>query len=229
MGGHVGLSPPTRGSLDFDSSEQKIHGSIPAHTGKPAYRIGRNRSERVYPRPHGEAVRGKVWAYAWSGLSPPTRGSPWHAGHARIISGSIPAHTGKPGFVATSLIFDPVYPRPHGEAEVRVRVQLGVQGLSPPTRGSRPRRPRRDRRSRSIPAHTGKPLYNPPMLLYAPSIMSYQRTIVKLRSLYKQDAVRVAYLLWRFSKEEETKSARHGAVSPHHGHGASAQEGVPFF
>ena len=50
-----------------------------------------------------------------------------------------------------------VYPRPHGEAVATQAIEVGADGLSPPTRGSRGDRVVGAVRPRSIPAHAGKP------------------------------------------------------------------------
>ena len=132
-------------------------GSIPAHTGKPQRSSCPSRSERVYPRSHGEAARRRSSHAICMGLSPLTRGSRQRTGRGRNWSGSIPAHTGKPpgGIVGR----DPggVYPRSHGEAERFHAVLLSGGGLSPLTRGSLRLADSRAEGNGSIPAHTGKP------------------------------------------------------------------------
>ena len=109
---------------------------------------------------------------AVEGLSPPTRGSrqPADLAHARVRS--IPAHTGKPAHAASRTRIPRVYPRPHGEAHTCWSRRRARRGLSPPTRGSRPRLIGRASRSGSIPAHTGKPR-NPP--LRRPELEVYPR------------------------------------------------------
>ena len=157
MGSISGLSPPTRGSLLFDGIGANLLGSIPAHTGKPLAARLSAQSSAVYPRPHGEAAdRDRRECHA-SGLSPPTRGS--HAGWRRQQDqlGSIPAHTGKPSTCRRRSGSAAVYPRPHGEASIRVSSQLCSGGLSPPTRGSLALLLLDLPLDRSIPAHTGKP------------------------------------------------------------------------
>ena len=76
---------------------------------------------------------------------------------AVVQTGSIPAHTGKPARQERRRPPDGVYPRTHGEAEVRVLRHVVCWGLSPHTRGSRGGRRRAPKRPGSIPAHTGKP------------------------------------------------------------------------
>ena len=152
-----GLSPPTRGSRGVDDQEAERQGSIPAHTGKPPARRAMRRAFRVYPRPHGEAVRDGGTGSFPTGLSPPTRGSPRPAPRASARSGSIPAHTGKPPTCPRRPTTSRVYPRPHGEAVAGSNGGAARVGLSPPTRGSPDPDHGRAGGAGSIPAHTGKP------------------------------------------------------------------------
>ena len=152
-----GLSPPTRGSPAPGLVGEREVGSIPAHTGKPTGWTTLYAGATVYPRPHGEAsfsASAGRWA---SGLSPPTRGSPFRALALVSKLRSIPAHTGKPSRGAPWRRAPEVYPRPHGEAALDGQSYRNPAGLSPPTRGSLGRRPSTRARVRSIPAHTGKP------------------------------------------------------------------------
>ena len=153
-----GLSPPTRGSLPGS----RVHGarprSIPAHAGKPSSSTRGWRTTRVYPRPRGEAASPVRYAIIVRGLSPPTRGSPVCRGVRNVVSGSIPAHAGKPILNWFRSTKNEVYPRPRGEAQ-KARVHgLRAPGLSPPTRGSRPGLAQCSRGHGSIPAHAGKPV-----------------------------------------------------------------------
>ena len=154
----MGLSPPTRGSRPGAGGLARRQGSIPAHTGKPGTSAPTRASRRVYPRPHGEAPKGKHSAKPVEGLSPPTRGSHIHGLPGRECDRSIPAHTGKPRARTSIRPCAWVYPRPHGEALVVDAHQPPRTGLSPPTRGSRPAARVRSVCPGSIPAHTGKPL-----------------------------------------------------------------------
>ena len=70
---------------------------------------------------------------------------------------SIPAHTGKPASASPPPGDNRVYPRPHGEAATTPACATGLDGLSPPTRGSRRGRDATPGERGSIPAHTGKP------------------------------------------------------------------------
>ena len=152
-----GLSPPTRGSQHHLPRGPRSRGSIPAHTGKPPPTSIQPSATRVYPRPHGEAIRTASPKLSVAGLSPPTRGSHRQAGVDATERRSIPAHTGKPRRRTAGTPPPAVYPRPHGEACEIACVVLAFAGLSPPTRGSRSRQARARPRLGSIPAHTGKP------------------------------------------------------------------------
>ena len=156
-----GLSPPTRGSRRDGIGHRLVHGSIPAHTGKPCTAGGRRPLATVYPRPHGEARRLNDSGAGQAGLSPPTRGSLGLPPAGLEHHGSIPAHTGKPGPRPRKVASSAVYPRPHGEARRDHSVEQGNQGLSPPTRGSRPTSAAPEASRGSIPAHTGKPETGP--------------------------------------------------------------------
>ena len=92
----LGLSPPTRGSRRGDAVGERRHGSIPAHAGKPGWRLVVVPSGRVYPRPRGEACSRPRPSPSPGGLSPPTRGSPGRRADRGGPDGSIPAHAGKP-------------------------------------------------------------------------------------------------------------------------------------
>ena len=93
---HAGLSPPTRGSPPVWTRYFSVRGSIPAHAGKPlsvGLAVG---TDRVYPRPRGEARNRLARSHLLRGLSPPTRGSPVQRVSDLRIGRSIPAHAGKP-------------------------------------------------------------------------------------------------------------------------------------
>ena len=91
-----GLSPPTRGSRFLRQEAELIHGSIPAHAGKPSRLIRCRPSSAVYPRPRGEALLIVRCRRRRRGLSPPTRGSQVYRQTLATVGGSIPAHAGKP-------------------------------------------------------------------------------------------------------------------------------------
>ena len=75
----------------------------------------------------------------------------------RFVTGSIPAHTGKPQARRDSQQPHEVYPRTHGEAGIGISVSAPRWGLSPHTRGSPGVTTAMSGFFGSIPAHTGKP------------------------------------------------------------------------
>ena len=152
-----GLSPPTRGSPDGIRAGGQRDRSIPAHAGKPSMRTLMAPPPTVYPRPRGEATAALMMAAWAAGLSPPTRGSHVHGPLDDKLDGSIPAHAGKPGAVEVGIHIQRVYPRPRGEALEGAKHLPFIDGLSPPTRGSRSAGILHLSFTRSIPAHAGKP------------------------------------------------------------------------
>ena len=153
----AGLSPPTRGSLRQIVDVHRRPGSIPAHAGEPRRPFVSSAGRRVYPRPRGGAVLVPITLAILYGLSPPTRGSRGCLPLCWRRQGSIPAHAGEPQvrfLVDRSFL---VYPRPRGGAAVAAAKKLGVEGLSPPTRGSRRCYRGTVNCGRSIPAHAGEP------------------------------------------------------------------------
>ena len=153
----LGLSPPTRGSLQPARRRDQVLRSIPAHAGKPGAVLARLKETRVYPRPRGEAHRLFLHERKCTGLSPPTRGSRPTGPHNWSCPGSIPAHAGKPCSMCHSRPVTAVYPRPRGEATPASLETFADLGLSPPTRGSPASCRDRERPAGSIPAHAGKP------------------------------------------------------------------------
>ena len=153
-----GLSPHIRGNqLAFLWACGTI-GSIPAHTGKPPMGSSRMLTSRVYPRTYGETAVKSAIGLLHRGLSPHIRGNRLWIHQRTNCYGSIPAHTGKPGYMAISECVDKVYPRTYGETLPCKSHFRTCEGLSPHIRGNlgsaycyRPA-------WRSIPAHTGKPL-----------------------------------------------------------------------
>ena len=136
--GLSGLSPPTRGSLVATRLHRLDLRSIPAHAGEPMDRTRKEIPNKVYPRPRGGAIPTPSGGFRYSGLSPPTRGSPEIAGRPSLADGSIPAHAGEPPVRLSPLGSRTVYPRPRGGAVGRVVGRDAGPGLSPPTRGSPP-------------------------------------------------------------------------------------------
>ena len=154
---YLGLSPPTRGSLDLLRQHGEKLRSIPAHAGEPKARGTRRSPSTVYPRPRGGAEIDTLSQTVLTGLSPPTRGSPLGAAKGAGRYRSIPAHAGEPSTCWDFSKSTKVYPRPRGGAQGSARPQTLVRGLSPPTRGSQHGGHRDPQLLRSIPAHAGEP------------------------------------------------------------------------
>ena len=153
----AGLSPPTRGNQVILELVENRLGSIPAHAGEPSGLVLAPLPLSVYPRPRGGTSRClRGWRY-WSGLSPPTRGNLVDLDPESRPVGSIPAHAGEPPISRSSLSPYGVYPRPRGGTTREVAMRLSRRGLSPPTRGNRPKPCVRRLPMRSIPAHAGEP------------------------------------------------------------------------
>ena len=111
----------------------------------------------VYPRTHGETDMVMATLFGWYGLSPHTRGNHVSVRRASSEYRSIPAHTGKPGFLGTLNASSRVYPRTHGETWHLHCFRFFVLGLSPHTRGNHSVCVFALPFHGSIPAHTGKP------------------------------------------------------------------------
>ena len=119
---------------------------------------------RVYPRPRGGAAVLGTSRSTVSGLSPPTRGSPFRPTYLFAESGSIPAHAGEPPRPSGRRSPQWVYPRPRGGAVVPQPMQNHPAGLSPPTRGSHGWERVQEGYTGSIPAHAGEPWDSPLVL-----------------------------------------------------------------
>ena len=112
----------------------------------------------VYPRPRGGTIRLFYHPSFLRGLSPPTRGNPIVPELAATAHRSIPAHAGEPKHEPTDAPTRAVYPRPRGGTPARsCPISLSI-GLSPPTRGNRPKAQLIEQALRSIPAHAGEPI-----------------------------------------------------------------------
>ena len=152
-----GLSPPTRGNPCAVVFQRLGVGSIPAHAGEPFCTPPSISRSSVYPRPRGGTPNERQARASASGLSPPTRGNPFHLSVVNLSCRSIPAHAGEPTFGLTIVHTKPVYPRPRGGTIPHCQISSRYDGLSPPTRGNRcPPHPARSP-GRSIPAHAGEP------------------------------------------------------------------------
>ena len=153
----IGLSPPTRGSLELDKRGGEDKWSIPAHAGEPSRTRSTHGPLGVYPRPRGGASSQVTLSFSPRGLSPPTRGSQLFPQQYPVSGGSIPAHAGEPSRRHRPSAGPSVYPRPRGGAGTSMPRSLKALGLSPPTRGSLVVVAHRTCPPGSIPAHAGEP------------------------------------------------------------------------
>ena len=153
----LGLSPRIRGNPRRGPPRRTDPGSIPAHTGKPRRGCARGRIAGVYPRAYGETIRLRGPMPSRLGLSPRIRGNLRRRHGAALLSGSIPAHTGKPGSRSNRSGRRRVYPRAYGETPRGPEAAATPSGLSPRIRGNRARPAPDAVGGGSIPAHTGKP------------------------------------------------------------------------
>ena len=107
---------------------------------------------------------------AWvEGLSPRMRGNRRRGWRACPISGSIPAHAGKPHLGCDVCPPPRVYPRACGETIASKSARANFPGLSPRMRGNPQPCFASITRHGSIPAHAGKPL-NPRTFFYNPGV-----------------------------------------------------------
>ena len=133
-------------------------GPIPANTGETVERKRAANLPRAYPREHGGNASRIGRITPSGGLSPRTRGKPiiTRAGHAQ--RGPIPANTGETCRTMGRSRAARAYPREHGGNWRGPRSGLAWEGLSPRTRGKRPRIARREIVFGPIPANTGETL-----------------------------------------------------------------------
>src|SRR6185437_10905482 len=74
----AGLSPRTRGNPELPVLVELDRGSIPAHAGEPRLPAKIAGGRRVYPRARGGTSGAFPPTSTPAGLSPRTRGNPWH-------------------------------------------------------------------------------------------------------------------------------------------------------
>ncbi len=152
-----GLSPPARGSPLLKVLDHVRDGPIPARAGEPSSWTPLSEWVRAYPRPRGGAESRPAEEHDPAGLSPPARGSPDRRPTRPRRLGPIPARAGEPRFASWSSRSDRAYPRPRGGAAPVSTGTAGLNGLSPPARGSRPRAVLNYIHVRPIPARAGEP------------------------------------------------------------------------
>ena len=111
----------------------------------------------VYPRAYGGTEERAGRKPVCMGLSPRIRGNPRDSAIKTLPEGSIPAHTGEPGFRVGHRSLPGVYPRAYGGTALSTTGERHVKGLSPRIRGNHIKKKRVLARVGSIPAHTGEP------------------------------------------------------------------------
>jgi len=152
-----GLSPRTRGSRLDHVEDARLPGPIPADAGEPQRRGVWCSEKRAYPRGRGGARSRRSAANPRRGLSPRTRGSHRCARQSQRRTGPIPADAGEPTSGSETGRRRWAYPRGRGGAVAARLFGELRQGLSPRTRGSRPRRADQVSRWGPIPADAGEP------------------------------------------------------------------------
>ena len=132
----IGLSPPVRGTACRRSSHEQLQRFIPARAGNRADRHAGRPPRSVYPRPCGEQRSVTPKNSAISGLSPPVRGTELEGGIKGALNRFIPARAGNSPFGCQTSPRMTVYPRPCGEQTTVAELDDGLDGLSPPVRGT---------------------------------------------------------------------------------------------
>ena len=132
-------------------------GPIPADAGEPCSARTKSRGSRAYPRGRGGARDVSGHQGGLQGLSPRTRGSPAGAARAAGRRGPIPADAGEPLRAPSTPPAAGAYPRGRGGARMTGMPSVRRWGLSPRTRGSRPRLSGRAHLRGPIPADAGEP------------------------------------------------------------------------
>ncbi len=113
---------------------------------------------------HGGTETNSIKPINIKGLSPHARGNPKRRVLCRDSSGSIPACTGEPPCNTYRECFKWVYPRMHGGTDRAQPGTLAIVGLSPHARGNQQHKFNGGNLVGSIPACTGEPIFNRPLL-----------------------------------------------------------------
>ena len=154
-----GLSPPTRGIRSTSAALSPPPGSIPAYAGDPVQPQTIYEISRVYPRLRGGSGCTLPSTHSTEGLSPPTRGILGGRFALDIARRSIPAYAGDPIASPKKVLIFAVYPRLRGgSCDISAKARA-LTGLSPPTRGIRPKSINANACRRSIPAYAGDPYH----------------------------------------------------------------------
>ena len=157
VGGALGGSSPLmRGKLPAHHRPWRVHGLIPAHTGKTAAMSLWDTLTWAHPRSRGENSNEPPSFSRSPGSSPLTRGKLAVDGGLDGIERLIPAHAGKTPEAAIPRSCQGAHPRSRGENYGPETGHLVGTGSSPLTRGKRGVPDRVGERDRLIPAHAGK-------------------------------------------------------------------------
>ena len=113
------------------------------------------RRSSVHPRPRGEHLWNTYAPYAYTGSSPPARGTPLEYLCPLRVYRFIPARAGNTSGIPMPLTRIPVHPRPRGEHLAAPRTLASEYGSSPPARGTLIRRGAHHAIIRFIPARAG--------------------------------------------------------------------------
>ena len=151
-----GLSPRTRGRREIGEFLVSQCGSIPANAGETVSRVDVFGQPRVYPRERGGDSPRYEELERDAGLSPRTRGRLDHRVQRIRVDGSIPANAGETCRCQRSSASSRVYPRERGGDGPILPQALGVEGLSPRTRGRPVATRRTGTGTGSIPANAGE-------------------------------------------------------------------------
>ncbi len=154
-----GPSPRTRGGLPIELRARRRMRSIPANTGRSGSDAWRGERVSVHPREHGAVVTSCYLIPKVSGPSPRTRGGHQCAAFERHAAGSIPANTGRSEVRPVYAAERRVHPREHGAVFAVTPPAIATWGPSPRTRGGPARSGQAAARHGSIPANTGRSVY----------------------------------------------------------------------
>ncbi|CAN0049791.1 unnamed protein product, partial [Ectocarpus sp. 12 AP-2014] len=154
-GPSVGSSPPVRGSAIWQSPTQPTRRFIPARAGIGWEPEPETYATSVHPRPCGDRRVTWHWHENPGGSSPPVRGSALTELLAGMDTRFIPARAGIGQLCQSGLRSPPVHPRPCGDRSSTKPRGLGVDGSSPPVRGSADVLHRLSPWRRFIPARAG--------------------------------------------------------------------------
>ena len=134
--GRTAVHPrPRGGTRDAQFAAPQSSRFIPARAGNTPQTSKPRAPPAVHPRPRGEhaGVAGTVRAF--TGSSPPARGTLREPNPKQRRTRFIPARAGNTGTGATIRPHRSVHPRPRGEHMDRAQDELESAGSSPPARG----------------------------------------------------------------------------------------------